>query len=81
MKITALIGPTRTGYGGHILEFGGHNAIAVGDTADEVANLLKEAAEDILADLRSEGKPLPTIREVSEPVLEDDDEVRTLEVA
>jgi predicted RNase H-like HicB family nuclease len=80
MKVTALIGPTRTGYCGHVLDFGGHGIIAVGDTADEVANLLQEAAEDMIAELRDEGRPLPTIREEPEPPLENGDEIRKFDV-
>jgi predicted RNase H-like HicB family nuclease len=49
MKLTALIEPTSTGYSGHVIELDGQ-VIAVGDSVDEVAQLLREAAEDIVRD-------------------------------
>ena len=58
MTFTALIEPTRTGYSGHVVELGGQ-VIAVGDTIDEVAQLLTEATEDIIHDLQRNGQPLP----------------------
>ena len=49
MKLTALIEPTSTGFSGHVIELDGQ-VIAVGDSVDEVAQMLKEAAEDIVRD-------------------------------
>ncbi len=59
MTFTALIEPTRTGYSGYFLEFGGR-IIAVGDTPDEVATFLQDAAVDMLEDMRSKGEELPS---------------------
>ena len=69
MILTAIIEPTPTGFSGYVVELGGQ-VIAVGDSADEVAQLLKEATQEIVRDLRREGKSMP-----SSPVL-----VRALEI-
>ena len=57
MKLTAVIEPTNTGFSGYLIEFGGR-IIAAGDTADEVATFLREAAEDMLEDARARGQAL-----------------------
>ena len=63
MTLTALIEPTPTGYSGYLIELAGR-IVAVGDTPDEVIAFLREAAEEMRADMRSQGRELqlsPTI--------------------
>jgi|GEM_PF-3999604 len=58
MTFTAIIEPTNTGFSGYVAELEGQ-IIAAGETVDEVAQLLEEATENFVTELRAEGKPIP----------------------
>jgi len=57
MKYAIVIEPTDTGYGGYAPDLPGLGV--VGDSADEVRQLLREAIALHLAGLREDGDPVP----------------------
>jgi predicted RNase H-like HicB family nuclease len=57
MKYAIVIEQSATGYGAHVPDLPG--CVAVGETEQEVRNLIREAIELHLEGLREDGTPIP----------------------
>ena len=64
MRYTVVIEKGEKGYGAHVPDLPG--CIAAGETREEVLNLIKEAIEYHIEDLRKDGKPIPPPSSASE---------------
>ncbi len=64
MKYMVVIEKGATGYGAHVPDLPG--CIAVGDTKEEVIQLIREAVEFHIDGLREAGEPVPAPSSVSE---------------
>ncbi len=64
MRYMVVIEKGEKGYGAHVPDLPG--CIAAGETREEVLNLIKEAIEFHIEDLRKDGKPVPQASSASE---------------
>lgn len=64
MRYMVVIEKGEKGYGAHVPDLPG--CIAAGETREEVINLIKEAIEFHIEDLRTDGKPVPQPSSASE---------------
>lgn len=64
VRYMVVIEKGETGYGARVPDIPG--CIAAGETREEVLNLIKEAIEFHVEDLRKDGKPVPQPSSVSE---------------
>ena len=64
MRYMVVIEKGQTSYGAHVPDLPG--CVAVGDTREEVINLIREAIELHIEDLRESGQPIPPPTSVSE---------------
>jgi predicted RNase H-like HicB family nuclease len=64
MRYMVVIEKGEKGFGAHVPDLPG--CIAAGETREEVINLIKEAIEFHIEDLRKDGKPVPQPSSASE---------------
>lgn len=64
MRYMVVIEKGATSYGAHVPDLPG--CVAVSDTREEVINLIREAIELHIEDLRDSGQPVPPPTSVSE---------------
>ena len=57
MKYVVLVEKAPTSFGAYVPDLPG--CVAVGDTADEVKDLIREAIDLHIEDLRARGEPVP----------------------
>lgn len=57
MTYTVVIEQSRDGFGAYVPDLPG--CVAVGDSVDEVVNLIREAIEFHIEGLRQDGEPIP----------------------